>query len=138
MPTATEADAISRCVIERNPERSHFQLTNRVKRSRCAGPFQRRPAILLPPLAGDAPHHLRHEGGRRHVDRPRPPSGQHAVERLVEQVVRIVLTQTSRPDAGECRKPHEVWPAQAADDAANLAGGEMRRLIAHWSPTKAS
>ena len=39
MPTATEADAVSRCVIERNPERS-LQLTNRIKRSRCAGPFQ--------------------------------------------------------------------------------------------------
>ena len=40
MPTATEADAASRCVIERNPERSSFQLRNRFKRSRCAGPFQ--------------------------------------------------------------------------------------------------
>ena len=40
MPTATEADAVSRCVIKGNPERSRFQLTNRIKRSRCAGPFQ--------------------------------------------------------------------------------------------------
>ena len=40
MPTATEADAASRCVIERNPERPRLQLTNRIKRSRCAGPFQ--------------------------------------------------------------------------------------------------
>ena len=40
MPTATEADAASRCVIERKTERSDFQLVNRLKRSRCAGPFQ--------------------------------------------------------------------------------------------------
>jgi hypothetical protein len=39
MPTAAKADAASCCVIERNPERSRFQLTNRIKRSRCAGPF---------------------------------------------------------------------------------------------------
>ena len=40
MPTAAEADAASRCVIERNDERPRFQLRNRLKRSRCAGPFQ--------------------------------------------------------------------------------------------------
>ena len=40
MPTAAEADAAPRCVIERNNERPGFQLTNRIKRSRCAGPFQ--------------------------------------------------------------------------------------------------
>ena len=34
-----EADAAHRCVIERNNERSGFQRTNRLKRSRCAGPF---------------------------------------------------------------------------------------------------
>jgi hypothetical protein len=43
MPKATEADAVSRCVIERNPGRSRFQLTNRIKRSRCAGPFHDQP-----------------------------------------------------------------------------------------------
>ena len=40
MPTAAEADAASRCVIERNAKRSGFQLRNRFQRSRCAGPFQ--------------------------------------------------------------------------------------------------
>jgi multiple sugar transport system substrate-binding protein len=40
MPTTTEADAASCGVIERNTERSDFQLTNRLKRSRSAGPFQ--------------------------------------------------------------------------------------------------
>ena len=40
MPTAATADAASRCVIERNDERSGFQLRNRLKRSRCAGPLQ--------------------------------------------------------------------------------------------------
>ena len=40
MPTAAEADAASRRVIERNNERPGVQLTNRPKRSRSAGPFQ--------------------------------------------------------------------------------------------------
>jgi hypothetical protein len=40
MPTAAEADAASRCVIESNPERSRPQPRNRFKRSRCAGPLQ--------------------------------------------------------------------------------------------------
>ena len=47
MPTAATADAASRCVIERNDERSDIQLRNRLKRSRCAGPlhmFSRRKA----------------------------------------------------------------------------------------------
>jgi len=46
------------------------------------------------------------------------------------------LTQTGRPDAGEHPKPHEIRPAQPADDAANLAGSKMRRFIVHWSRTK--
>jgi transposase, IS5 family len=33
MPTAAEADAASRCMIERNDERSGFQLRNRLKRA---------------------------------------------------------------------------------------------------------
>src|SRR5271166_1347446 len=40
MPTAAEADAASRCVIERNTERSGFQSRTEIKRSRCAGPLQ--------------------------------------------------------------------------------------------------
>ena len=40
LPTChSKADAASRCVIERTPERSRFQLTTCIKRSRCAGPL---------------------------------------------------------------------------------------------------
>ena len=46
MPTAATADAASRCVIERNPEQSRFQLKSRLKRSRCEGPFQSRRVML--------------------------------------------------------------------------------------------
>ena len=41
MPTAAATDAASRCVIERNTERSDFQRRTEIKRSRCAGPFLR-------------------------------------------------------------------------------------------------
>ena len=47
MPKAAEADAASRRVIERNNERPGFQLTNRPKRSRCAGPFQNYPDLFV-------------------------------------------------------------------------------------------
>jgi NitT/TauT family transport system substrate-binding protein len=40
LPTAAEADAASRCMIESNDERSGLQLKNRPKRSRGAGPSQ--------------------------------------------------------------------------------------------------
>jgi hypothetical protein len=40
MPTAATADAASCCVIERNLERSRFQLRTCLRRSRCAGPVQ--------------------------------------------------------------------------------------------------
>ena len=40
MPTATAADRVSGSVIERDQERSSFQLRNRFKRSRSAGPLQ--------------------------------------------------------------------------------------------------
>ena len=39
MPTAATADAAFGRMIGRNWERSDFQLTNRFKRSRCAGPL---------------------------------------------------------------------------------------------------
>jgi len=42
MPTAAEADAASRCVIERNNERPGCQSRTEIKRSRCAGPFHPR------------------------------------------------------------------------------------------------
>ena len=41
LPTAAEADAASRCMIESNDERSGFQPRNRPKRSRGAGPSHR-------------------------------------------------------------------------------------------------
>ena len=47
-PQPTAAEAASRCVIERNQERSGFQLTNQIKRSRCAGPLQQDPCELSP------------------------------------------------------------------------------------------
>src|SRR5271168_4621146 len=40
MLTATAADEAFGGVMERDQERSGFQLRNRFKRSRCAGPFQ--------------------------------------------------------------------------------------------------
>jgi hypothetical protein len=40
MPTATAADDAFGGVIERDQERSGFQLRNQFKRSRYAGPFQ--------------------------------------------------------------------------------------------------
>jgi hypothetical protein len=98
--------------------------------------LQRFAAVLSPPLAGDAALHLGEEGWQWHVIRPRPASGQHAVERLIEQIVRIVVAQPPRPNAGQCRKTQEFRPAKSTDDAANLAGGKMRRLIVHWPPTK--
>src|SRR5258708_33027254 len=98
--------------------------------------FQRFTALLPPPLAGDAPHDLREEGRERYVAWPRPATGQHAVERLVEQVVRIALAQPRRPGARQRQQAQDVRPTQPAEDAANLAEGKMRRLIVHWSPTK--
>ena len=40
LPTAAEADAASRYMIERNNKRSDFQLRTEIMRSRCARPFR--------------------------------------------------------------------------------------------------
>src|ERR1700759_4320511 len=47
MPTAATADAAPCCVIERNLERSRFQLRTCLRRSRRAGPVQRRTCMTV-------------------------------------------------------------------------------------------
>lgn len=75
--------------------------------------------------------HLQEESGTRHIHRPASAPGQDPFERLVEQIVAVMLPQSLRPRPSQRGKPHNIEGAQPPQDPSDFSKPKMRSVIVH-------